>query len=61
MPETDATPGRGGVGVGVGVGAMLPCDLPVRDVLPFARQAGQRSSSGVDPGGPQSAHSTRGR
>ncbi|GGN88773.1 hypothetical protein GCM10011579_082810 [Streptomyces albiflavescens] len=33
MPETDATPARGRVGV------MLPRDLPVRDVLPYARRA----------------------
>ncbi|MFI0817403.1 LLM class flavin-dependent oxidoreductase [Streptomyces sp. NPDC021098] len=33
MPETDATSARGRVGV------MLPRDLPVRDVLPYARRA----------------------
>ncbi|AEM80215.1 LLM class flavin-dependent oxidoreductase [Streptomyces violaceusniger] len=33
MPQTDATPARGRVGV------LLPRDLPVRDVLPYARRA----------------------
>ncbi|MEV5708704.1 LLM class flavin-dependent oxidoreductase [Actinoallomurus sp. NPDC052274] len=33
MPETDTTPNRGRVGV------MLPRDLPVGDVLPYARRA----------------------
>ncbi|MFG2586471.1 LLM class flavin-dependent oxidoreductase [Streptomyces malaysiensis] len=33
MPETDATPARGRVGV------LLPRDLPVPDVLPYARRA----------------------
>ncbi|MCO5973692.1 LLM class flavin-dependent oxidoreductase [Actinoallomurus soli] len=33
MPETDTTPARGRVGV------MLPRDVPVRDVLPYARRA----------------------
>jgi len=33
MPHSDVTPARGRIGV------MLPRDLPVRDVLPFARRA----------------------
>lgn len=33
MPETDTTPARGRVGV------MLPRDLPVRDMVPYARRA----------------------
>ncbi|TMU96525.1 LLM class flavin-dependent oxidoreductase [Streptomyces sp. DASNCL29] len=33
MPETDTLPARGRVGI------MLPRDLPVRDVLPYARRA----------------------
>lgn len=33
MPETDAAPARGRVGV------LLPRDLPVRDVLPYARRS----------------------